>query len=90
LTTSEPSNDEITPRTPPLVYSALVFALLGFACGVPAIVGLILGIVGRRRAKAVGAGVGLATAAIAVSAAWLVGIALLLVNAQLNVGPNSN
>jgi MFS family permease len=81
---SGPGNEEIAPRTPPLVYSALVFALLGFACGLPAVVGVILGIVGRRQAKVVGAGVGLATTAIAISAAWLVGILVLIVVAQLN------
>lgn len=90
MTKSAPSNDEVTPRTPPLVYSALVFALLGFACGAPAVVGLILGIVGRRRAKAAGAGVGLATAAIAVSAAWPVGIALLVFYAQLDGTTSGN
>jgi hypothetical protein len=59
-------------RTPGIVISAMVFALLGFACALPAVVGLILGLMGRRDAKAAGAGEGLATAAIAISAAWLV------------------
>ena len=83
MTISGPRDGEIAPRTPPIVYSALVFALLGFACGVPAIIGLFLGIIGRRQAKAVGAGVGLASAAIAVSAAWLAVILLLIVMAQI-------
>lgn len=90
MTTSEPRNEEIGTRSPPLVYSALVFALLGFACGLPAIVGLILGIIGRRQAKAVGVGIGLATTAIVVSVVWLALFLVLIVVAQLNVGPNSN
>lgn len=84
MATTEARNEEIAPRTPPLVYSALVFALLGFACGLPAVIGLILGIIGRRQAKAVGVGVGLATAAIIVSVAWLVLIMLLIGKAQLD------
>ncbi len=59
-------------RTPPIAYSALVFALLGFACGLPAIIGLTLGIVARKQAIAAQAGVGIAKAAILVSTAWLV------------------
>ena len=81
---SESGKDAPLPRTPPLVYSALVFSLLGFACGFPAIVGLILGIVGRGRAKEARAGVGLATAAIAISAAWLVGFVVLIIVGQIN------
>ena len=76
---SEPMNEEIEPRTPPIVYSALVFALLGFACGIPAVLGLVLGIIGLRRARIAGTGLGLATAAIWISVAWLVGLVLLVV-----------
>ncbi|MEI6362014.1 MAG: DUF4190 domain-containing protein [Actinomycetes bacterium] len=74
-------------RTPGIAFSALVFALLGFACAVPAVVGLILGLVARPRAKEAGAGVGLATAAIAVSAAWLVLFAVLVVMAIAGTRP---
>jgi hypothetical protein len=70
--------DEPSMRTPGIVISALVFALLGFACAVPAVVGLVLGIVARPRAKEAGSGVGLATAAIAVSAGWLILFAVLI------------
>jgi uncharacterized membrane protein len=73
-------------RTPGIVISALVFALLGFACAVPAVVGLILGLMARPRAKEAGAGVGLATAAIAVSAAWLVLFGVLIVFAMRGTG----
>lgn len=69
-------------RTPGIVYSALVFALLGFACAVPAIVGLVLGLMALPRARAAGAGAGLAIAAIAVSAAWLLFFGILVVIAQ--------
>lgn len=64
--------------------SALVFALLGFACAFPAVIGLILGLMGRPRARAAGAGVGLATAAIWISAAWLLIFATVIVVAQLD------
>ena len=69
-------------RTPGIAISALVFSLLGFACAVPAVIGLVLGLIARPRARAAGAGVGLATAAIAVSAAWLAFFAILIVVAQ--------
>lgn len=78
----EHRTEEGLPRTPALVYMALVFALLGFACGVPAVVGLILGVVGRRQATVAGAGIGLATAAIIVSLAWLVLFLILILVAQ--------
>jgi hypothetical protein len=70
-------------RTPGIVISAMVFALLGFACALPAIVGLILGLMGRRDAKVAGAGEGLATAAIIISAAWLVLFLVIIVMAVL-------
>lgn len=57
-------------KTPPMVVWALVLSILGF-CGVTAIVGIVLGFVGRGRAKEVGKGVGQATAAIVIGAAWL-------------------
>lgn len=89
MTTSGASDEASTTRTPPLVYSALVFALLGFACGLPAVIGLILGIIGYRQATAVGAGIGLAKAAIVVSGAWLVIFLLIIVVAQFNGAASS-
>jgi len=66
-----PASGQAYGRTPGIVISAMVFALLGFACALPAVVGLILGLVARPRAQLAGAGVGLATAAIVISLAWL-------------------
>jgi len=54
-----------------MVVWALVLSILGI-CGVTAVVGIILGFVGRARAKEVGKGVGMATAAIIIGFAWLV------------------
>jgi len=65
----------------------MAFALLGFACAVPAIVGLILGLVASPRAKAAGAGIGLATSAIAISIAWLVLFAILVIMAIVGTSP---
>ena len=58
-------------KTPPMVVWALVLSILGF-CGITAIIGIVLGFVGRGKAKEVGKGVGQATAAIIIGAAWLV------------------
>ena len=58
-------------KTPTMVVWALVLSILGF-CGITAIVGIVLGFVGRSRAKEVGKGVGMSTAAIVIGAAWLV------------------
>ena len=60
-------------KTPGSVVAAFILSLLGFICLIPAIIGLILGITGRKKAKAAGSGVGLATAAIIISILWLVG-----------------
>ncbi len=54
-----------------MVVWALVLSILGF-CGLTAIIGIVLGFVGRGKAKEVGKGVGQATAAIIIGAAWLV------------------
>ena len=64
-------------KTPGIVTTAFVLSILGFICGLPAIIGLILGLVGRPKAKAAGKGVGMATAAIIIGAGWLV-LALIL------------
>ena len=53
-----------------MVVWALVLSILGF-CGITAIIGIVLGFVGRGKAKEVGKGVGQATAAIIIGAAWL-------------------
>ena len=74
-------------RTPGIVISALTFALLGFACALPAVVGLILGLIGRPRAKEAGVGVGLANAAIAISVAWLVVFLILVMIAAASTHP---
>jgi len=51
--------------------AALVLSILGLF-GITAIIGIILGFVGRGQAKKAGAGVGVATAAIIIGAAWIV------------------
>lgn len=61
----------ISGKTPTVIVWAFVLALIGF-CGITALVGLVLGLLGRGRAKAAGAGVGLSTAAILISIGWLV------------------
>ncbi len=62
-----------TPRAPGIVLAALVCSCLGFICLIPAVIGLILAIVGRKRAEAIGQGVGMSTAAILIALWWLVG-----------------
>lgn len=83
------ARDEREPiqRTPGIVFTALTFALLGFACGLPALIGLVLGIMARPQAKAAGSGVGLSTAAIAISVAWILMFALLIVMANWATAP---
>ncbi len=61
----------IPARTPGIVTAAFVLSVLGFVCGLPALIGLILGIIVRPKAKAAGSGVGLATAAIVIGGGWL-------------------
>lgn len=67
-----PPTPVVPPRTPGVVTAAFVCSLLGFICGLPALIGLILGIVGLSKSKSAGAGRGLSVAAIVISAAWLV------------------
>ncbi|MBK9741176.1 MAG: DUF4190 domain-containing protein [Actinobacteria bacterium] len=76
-------------KTPGVVTTAFIMSILGFVCGIPAVIGLILGIVGRPKAKAAGSGVGLATAAIVISAAWLA-IGLIGTVAVMASGGNSS
>lgn len=57
-------------KTPTTITWGFVLSVLGF-CGITAIVGVILGFVGRKEAKEVGKGVGLSTAAIVIGAAWI-------------------
>jgi len=69
-------------KTPGGVTTAFVLSIFGFVCGIPAIIGIILGIVNRPKAKAVGKGVGMANAAIAIGAGWiLIGIIVAIVSA---------
>jgi len=75
VTTEETSQTPKPPsapaKTPGIVIAALVLSIFGLT-GITAIVGVILGFIGRRKAKQAGKGVGMATAAIAIGAAWLV------------------
>lgn len=66
------------PRTPGMVTWAFVLSLLG-GCGITAVIALVLGFVGRREAKKVGAGVGLATASIVISLCWIVPIPIAII-----------
>ena len=58
-------------QTPPKATWAFILSLFGFVCGIPALVGLILGIVSLPETKRQQRGQGLAVAAIVISAAWL-------------------
>ena len=68
---STDQSNGLPARTPGIVTAAFVLSVLGFVCGLPALIGLILGIAGRPKAKTAGSGVGLATAAIVIGAGWL-------------------
>jgi len=76
-------------RTPGIVVAAFVFSLPGFVYGFPPFVGLVLGIIGRGRAKAAGRGVGMATAAIVISTVWLLAGTSLIAANVIN-GSNAN
>jgi len=75
MTTEEssqtPNPPSVPAKTPGIVITALVLSIFGLT-GITAIIGVILGFIGRRKAKQAGKGVGMATAAIAIGAAWLV------------------
>ena len=68
---STDQSNGLPARTPGIVTAAFVLSVLGFVCGLPALIGLILGIAGRPKSKTAGSGVGLATAAIVIGAGWL-------------------
>jgi len=59
-------------RTPGIVIAGFVLSIFGFACLVPAILGLIFGIVGIGKSRAAGSGRGLSIAAIIIGSAWIV------------------
>jgi len=65
--------------TPGIVTAGFVLSILGFICGLPAILGLIFGIVGLPRSRKAGRGAGLAISAIVISSVWLVLIVVLTV-----------
>lgn len=71
----QPPTESRTAKTPGVVTWAFVMSLFGFVCGIPALIGVVLGIIGRPKAKAAGSGVGLATAAIVLGLIWLVIVA---------------
>lgn len=75
-----------TNKTPPMVTWAFVLSVLGI-CGITAVVGIILGFIGRKKAQEAGKGVGLATAAIVIGAAWLV---LIVIGAIVGGGTTSD
>lgn len=72
------SNPASTEKRPGVVVAAFVLSLFGFVYLLPAIAGLILGLVGLRRTRPRGRGHGLAVAAICVSTVWLLLAALLI------------
>lgn len=85
------SNTETTPaKKSGIVITAFVLSLLGFICGLPAIAGLILGIIGLKKARSTGQHRGLAIAAIAISAAWIVLGIILVIVAPSQPSSNSN
>jgi len=61
----------IVSKTPAIVIWGFILSLFG-VCGITAIVGLILSIIGRKKAKAAGKGVGLNTAAFILAGLWIV------------------
>lgn len=77
------------PKTPSIVTWAFVLSLCGVLCGVTAIAGLPLGIVGRLQAKKAGSGIGMATASIIISAGWLLLTAAVLIVGALNPQPQT-
>lgn len=78
-----------SPKTPGIVVTAFVLSLFGFACGVPAVVGLILGIIGLKAARKAAKGKGLAIAAITISAVWLAIVAVIAVAGAQGGGKTS-
>ena len=68
---SSSTSSTAASKTPGIVTAAFILSCLGF-CGITAIVGIVLGFVGRGQAKRAGKGEGLALAAIIIGAAWLV------------------
>lgn len=56
-----------TAKTPGIVVTALVMSIVGIT-GITAVIGIILGFIGRSKAKQVGKGSGMALAAIIIGA----------------------
>ncbi len=83
------SENQATDRakTPGIAVAAFVTSLFGFLCGIPAVVGLVLGLMARKRAKLVQRGVGLATAAIVISSIWL---AVVVVGVVVGIANSGN
>ena len=75
-------------KTPGLVVWGFALSLLGF-CGITAVIGLVLSLVGRKEAKAAGRGVGLNLAAIVIAGLWLLMFALSMVGGALS-GPSTS
>ena len=73
-------------KTPGIVTAAFVLSILGF-CGITAVVGIILGIVGRKDARKAGSGEGLAVAAIIIGVAW---IALMVIGGVIGAVSGGN
>lgn len=73
---SEPMPNMPPPqaKTPGIVLVALLLSIFGIT-GITAVLGIILGFIGRGKAKQAGKGSGMALAAIIIGAAWLVVIA---------------
>lgn len=75
LPASSRTLQESKPKTPGMVIAAFILSLLGLL-GVTAVIGLILGLIGLRRAKASGSGTGLALAAVIISGLWILLLAI--------------
>lgn len=79
-----------TNKTPPKATWAFILSLFGFVCAIPAVVGLILGIVSLPETKHQQRGQGLAVAAIVIGGAWLLIFLMVGVVSAVSGGNNEN
>ncbi len=77
-------------KAPGIVVAAFVLSLLGVLCGVTAIPGLILGVIGIGKAKAAGKGKGLAIASIIISGILIAAFAIGLTAGAISGGSQTS
>jgi hypothetical protein len=86
----QPERDMSPSKTPGMAVWAFVLSMLGIFCLITGPIGAVLGFLGRREAKRVGKGVGLATSAIIVGIAWPALFLLLVVVGGLMGGDQAS